>query len=65
MIWIRERVVYNMTKEIKEQMINNIIRRFGFEDKRTILFCTMIEQLKDTKATTKKINRRYNRLMRT
>ena len=54
-----------MTKEIKEQMINNIIRRFGFEDKRTISFCTMIEQLKDTKATTKKINRRYNRLMRT
>ena len=52
-----------MTKEIKEQMINNIIRRFGFEDKRTISFCTMIEQLKDTKIATARINRRYNKLI--
>ena len=52
-----------MTKETKEQMINNIIRRFGFEDKRTILFCTMIEQLEDTEKATEKINRRYNRLI--
>lgn len=53
-----------MTKEIKEQMINNIIRRFGFEDKRTISFCTMIEQLKDTNATATRINKRYNKLMK-
>ena len=52
-----------MTKEIKEQMIDNIIRRFGFEDKRTISFCIMIEQLKDTNIATARIKRRYNRLI--
>ena len=52
-----------MTKETKEQMIDNIIRRFGFEDKRTISFCTMIEQLEETEKATEKINRRYNRLI--
>lgn len=52
-----------MTKETKEQMITNIIRKFGFEDKRTISFCTMIEQLEDTKKATEKINRRYNKLI--
>lgn len=52
-----------MTKETKEQMITNIIRKFGFEDKRTISFCTMIEQLEDTKKATEKINRKYNKLI--
>lgn len=52
-----------MTKETKEQMMTNVIRRFGFEDKRTISFCTMIEQLEDTEKEIEKINRRYNKLI--
>ena len=44
----------------REMMMNNIIRKFGFEDNATIAFCTFAE---DANAPQSKVEEIYNRLM--
>lgn len=44
----------------REMMMNNIIRKFGFEDNATIAFCTFAE---DANAPQSKVEEIYKRLM--
>lgn len=32
------------TQKMTERMMNHIIRKFGFEDEHTIIFCGMVER---------------------
>lgn len=55
---VKERKRNTMTSLI-EKMIDNVVRRYGHEDKKTIQFCTIAEK-GDYRTTVEE----YNKLMR-